>query len=143
MAVGRLPRNQRNIGGSGRLSRGQRGTATVAPQRTRSTTVQYPAVRWEATLREPQGVFPHGPRMFVVDVIGNIDLQGVPIELRVEPRDGTVTGWYPAAWLTTDGNRGTMTAHVPNPPRGRGSVVVRPSAAGQQPTLHAGRIVVQ
>ena len=149
MAVGRLPRNQRNIGGTGRRPRTQRtsGDATTVQtpprRRLRSGAIQYPAVRWEATLREPVGVVPAGPRMFVVDVVGNTDLRGAPIDLRIESRDGTVTGWHPAAWLSTDGNRGTCTAHVARPPAGRGTVVVRPHAAGQQPTLYAGRIVIQ
>lgn len=112
-------------------------TAAVDPP------IRYPTVRWEATLREPLGAFPQASRLFVVDVVGNIDLAGVAIELRVEPRDGTITRWYPAAWTATDGNRGTCTAHVTTPPRGHCTVVVRPRTGAQQPTLHAGRIVVQ
>lgn len=105
--------------------------------------MQYPAVRWEATLREPLGAFPQAPRMFVVDVVGNTDLHGTPIDMRIEPHAGPPSAWHPAAWTATDGNRGTAAAHIPTPPKGRCTVVVRPNAAGQTPTLHAGRIVVQ
>ena len=149
MAVGRLPRDQRNIGGTGRRPRTQRtsgATTTVQPQRRRlrSGAIQYPAVRWEATLREPVGVVPAGPRTFVVDVVGNTDLAGTPIEVGIDPRDPKkATVWQSAAWLSTDTNRGTCTAHIARPPAGRGTVVVRPHAAGQQPTLYAGRIVIQ
>lgn len=81
--------------------------------------------------------------MYVVDVVGNTDLHGTPIDLRLEPRHGPPTAWQPAAWTTVDGNRGTCTTHIANPPKGRCTVVVRPNTAGQTPTLHAGRIVVQ
>lgn len=136
MAVGRLPRVQRYVGGT-------TATATVTPPRKQPSSIRYPAVRWEATLREPAGVIPAGagPMHYTIDVVGNIDLAGVPIDIGLEPRAGATT-WHPAAWLTVDANRGTATATIRATP-GRYTIVARPQAAGQQPTLAAGRLIIQ
>jgi len=135
MAVGRLPRDQRNVGGVDTAPR-------TPPARLASGRIQYPNVLATATLRQPQGVTPAGAHTYLVDVVDNVDVHGTPVAVRLEAdRDGTSSGWVDAAWVASDGNYGTCAATIRQTVAGRYHVLVRRGVG--QSTLYAGRIVVQ
>lgn len=111
---------------------------------TSPVAVQYPGEMWTATLRQPKGVVGAGGTIAVVaDVVGNIDLAGVPVHVRLEPRHGRPHGWLDGMWQTTDKNRGTVVAHTVNVQAGRYDVIVRPTAGRQSPHVPAGRFIAQ
>ena len=128
---------------------------TVQPGTTRAqvdqrtpppTAIRYPAVMWQATLRSPTGaaVAADSTMSVVVDVTGNVDLDGVPLDVQLRPKRGQApSAWHRAAWQATDGNHGTAVTRPVRLPEGDVTVQVRPDAAGQRPVLYAGKFVAR
>ena len=98
---------------------------------------------WSATLQAPtDDLHRDTVEAFVVDVVGNIDLAGVPMRMRLEPRVGDPHRWVDATAVSVKDNHGTYSAFLAPRDSGRYDVVVKPVVPGQRPTIYAGRVAV-